>query len=279
MRILLLVCLSITAQAATVMRIACGGSGGAGWQPDAYFTGGARWTNDPPAGLVTPYLNLRYATSFSYSIPLPAGQYSVTLKFIEPNKTGPGQRLFGVSINGGQVTSGLDLFAAAGALKPYDLSFPATSAGYLKIDITATLGNAVLSGIQVDSVDQPPSGTVNYGCAGGLGDGIAPFPTNGVFTSETKYRYSQNTCFNDTGGQLRVLQIRCFSDNAEGNSTLDVMNGAGVSLLASPIVCGPKWVIGTQSSVTTLDAEDWIQFLFIPDGATTQTTWVVTMKR
>jgi hypothetical protein len=143
------------------------------WQADQYFTGGGRWTaaNQPSmASLPVPYNTLRYSnpagSPFSYSIPVKPGSYTVTVKFVEPNKTAIGQRVFNLAIsipvNGATVNQlGLDLFAAApGALVPYDLSFPiivAPGMSGIQISLTAVTGNAVLSGIQVDDDTVTPS--------------------------------------------------------------------------------------------------------------------------
>ena len=171
------VLLALNAHAAVLMRIQCGGPGGTDaqgnvWHADEYFTGGARWdaTNQASmAGMPLPYSTLRYSaypagSPVSYTIPMGPGSYTVTLKFLEPNKTAVGQRAFNVAIsipiNGATVNQqGLDLFAVApGALQPYDLSFPITvSPGMsaIQIVLTASLANAVISGIEVDSVDTP----------------------------------------------------------------------------------------------------------------------------
>jgi hypothetical protein len=181
---------------ATVLRIACGGPGGtdpAGnvWAPDAGYTGGAAWTAANQAALASqpvPYRTLRYSSPpgapFGYLLTLPptsTGQYVVTLKFTEPNKTGPGLRIFSVSLNGAPAISNLDLFAAApGALVPLDRSFPlTTTTGLLQISLTASVGNAVLSGIQVDTVDAVvPDGAVTF--VKGLESAPPPCPATGL---------------------------------------------------------------------------------------------------
>jgi hypothetical protein len=162
----LLLLLAGASSGATVVRLACGGPGGVDssgntWAPDSGFSGGASWVNTPPAGLVPPYLNLRYSggtVPFSYTFTLPAGAYVLTLKFIEPNKAAAGLRVFSVTANGAAVVSGLDVFAKAGGpLKPYDVSAPVTVDGVtLKLTFTATVGNAVIAGIQIDTVPPPP---------------------------------------------------------------------------------------------------------------------------
>jgi len=165
--IILLLALLGTARAATVLRIQCGGTGGTdaagnAWAADASYTGGARWDAASQVAMAAqpvPYRSLRYGAAFSYTLPLAAGAYSITLKFLEPNKTGGGQRVFTVSVNSSQAIAGLDLYSVAGGLKPYDRTFAATSNGQIRLDFSATAGNAVLSAIQVDSIPEvvPPS--------------------------------------------------------------------------------------------------------------------------
>ena len=187
MRLALALCLCLSCPAATVIRQACGGPGGqdsAGnvWTPDASYAGGAAWTqiNQPAlAGLPIPYRTLRYSSPpgapISYTLALIPGSYTVVLKFIEPNATAAGARVFTAAVASGTqpavgsagqiVTSSvsgaalpnLDLFAVAGTLGPYDVTIPITvTTGGLVVILTPTHGNAVLSGIQVDEVPEIP---------------------------------------------------------------------------------------------------------------------------
>jgi Malectin domain len=121
---------------------------------DQYYVGGASYTN---ADLTT----LRYAPAFSYSIPLTNGLYKLTLHFDEPNKTAARQRLFTVSANG-QTTEPLDVFAlAGGALRSYSRDMLVlVGAGTLKIQLTATLGNAILSGVEINPAALSMNGLV-----------------------------------------------------------------------------------------------------------------------
>lgn len=178
-------CLLTACQGATLLRIASGGLGGIDskgniWSPDASFNSGAAWVNCgtsttpvcPPGLDRPPYLNLRYQTSFSYTLQFPPGLYQVTLAFIEPNKTGPGQRVFSVSLNGATALSQFDIYQATGAaLIPTVRSFPVVAtSGAIQIQFTATVGNAVVSGIQVDDL-------VMIGPTGAQGPSGAPGPS------------------------------------------------------------------------------------------------------
>lgn len=173
--ILFTLAFSLGCHAATLMRIACASPGGtdlAGnvWQADAYYSAtSARWDATSQAALAAldlPYRALRYSaptgSAFSYAIPLPsvAADYTLTLYFQEPNKAARGLRVFDVLVNGAVVKSGLDLYAETGAaLKPYALAVPLSAiAGALAVKLVPVAGmNAVLSGIQLDSVEKPPA--------------------------------------------------------------------------------------------------------------------------
>ena len=68
--------------------------------------------------------------NFTYAIPVPNGNYNVTLKFAEPAFTSAGQRMFNVLINGSPVLNNFDIIAQAGG--PFiavDRSFPVTVTG------------------------------------------------------------------------------------------------------------------------------------------------------
>ncbi len=158
--------LCASAHSATIYRIACGSQGGTdaagnAWQSDAMYAGGARWTSANQPALATqpiPYQAERYGASFSYSLPTATGDYTITLGFLEVRTDASvppiaiGQRVFSVSINGAVVQPALDIFAAAGSLVPYSLTFHITTTGPIVIALASIVGNAVLSSIQVDSV-------------------------------------------------------------------------------------------------------------------------------
>ncbi len=168
MRIIVLILLAVAAHATTLVQMACGGPGGAGWTADTKQGGGAYWTaaNQPAmASQPIPYQTLCYSsgtTAFSRTFTLPAGNYTVTLKWLEPNKTAAGQRIFSASINGAPVAIGLDLFAASGgALKPYDRTFPISApGGFIVITLTGQTGNALLSAIQIDTAASDTSAPI-----------------------------------------------------------------------------------------------------------------------
>jgi hypothetical protein len=131
------------------IRIACGQTSavmdadGNTWSPDVDFQGGqpALSPGQPVTGTSTPalYDGQRYgisASTFSYSIPVAPGAYTVVLKFTEGFVTAPGARLFNVSINGQLVLANFDIFAEGGDKDwvAVDRSFPVTATGPIAIE-------------------------------------------------------------------------------------------------------------------------------------------------
>jgi len=157
-KVALLLFLGTSLSAATLFRVACGGQGGSDlsgvvWNPDQHFTGGSSWSNSNL--LDNPYKNLRFSTSFSYTFAAPVGNYEVTFKFLEPNKTSISQRIFNVTANGQPLLTNVDVFKLAGAPNmPVSLKVGfGTSQPGIKFVFTGVVGNAIISGIQLDSVD------------------------------------------------------------------------------------------------------------------------------
>lgn len=172
--ILLVLALLPAAHSATLLRIACGSSTGGmdaqghAWQADAFYAGGTAYTTTALAALDLPYRTLRYgASAFTYAIPAANGDYILKLSFIE-NRTASssppvkvGQRKFSVSVAGSPVVqvvaSNLDLYATVGSMAPYVISVPVSVfGGKVFITVAPDVGNALISGIQLDSVDAPP---------------------------------------------------------------------------------------------------------------------------
>jgi alpha-L-arabinofuranosidase len=66
------------------------------------------------------YQTIRYGSE-GYRLDVPKGLYCVTLKFNEPFYNKPGQRRFGITLQGRTLTNGLDLIAVAGKNRALDL--------------------------------------------------------------------------------------------------------------------------------------------------------------
>jgi hypothetical protein len=114
-------------------------------------------TSDP-----TVYQSQRYG-NFSYNIPLANGAYSVTLKFAETYWSGPGARIFNVSMQNTQVISNLDVYSKVGQNTAYDVTIPVSvTNGVLNIQFSSVKDNAMVSAIVVSN-GQAPVDAINAG--------------------------------------------------------------------------------------------------------------------
>jgi hypothetical protein len=109
------------------MRINAGGaaytsaSTGWTWSADSYFKGGTTATStNAVSGTTDPAMyddqrvGVSTSTTWSYTISLPAGLYTVKLHFAELWKTAAGQRVFTVGGTTGISLTNFDIYAAAG---------------------------------------------------------------------------------------------------------------------------------------------------------------------
>ncbi len=137
-------------------RINCGGPVAGSFSADQFFTGGTPQTSPVPLPAGTPayFQSNRYGV-FKYQIPVPDGQYHVILHFLENSSviTGAGQRVFNVAINGAQVLSNFDIYAAAGFNASVDRTFStsASGGGGILLQFSTVVRNALISAIEVVS--------------------------------------------------------------------------------------------------------------------------------
>ena len=99
-----------------------------------------------------PSVTVNAHASFGYSIPLADGNYNVTLDFAETYVTAAGQRIFSVSINGTQVLTNFDIYAAAGGMNiAVQRTFPVTvTNGTLSVNfIPGAVENPKINGMEV----------------------------------------------------------------------------------------------------------------------------------
>ena len=151
-----------TAASGGGIQIACGNSAVAPFVADTDFSGGAvssgttttintsKVTNPAPMSV---WQHGRKSTC-TYTIPgLTVGAtYTVRLDFCEYAATGTGQRTFNVSINGTQVLTNFDIFAAAGGefiANQQTFTTTANSSGQVVIVFTTVLNNVLVAGIEV----------------------------------------------------------------------------------------------------------------------------------
>jgi Malectin domain/Fibronectin type III domain len=158
-----------------VICINAGGPAVSPFAADEDFTGGetidhantintANVTNPAPAAV---YQDARVTTaagsgSYTYTIGgLTAGtNYLVRLHFCETFWTAAGKREFNVSINGSQVLTDFDIFAAAGGQNIANIqqfTEAANASGQLVLVFTSVVDKALISGIEVDLGSAPRS--------------------------------------------------------------------------------------------------------------------------
>ncbi len=221
-----------TAQAQTpVVQINAGGGAVSPFAADTYFDTGSSYsstaaintsgvTNPAPAAV---YQSVRWNSAFTYTIPgLTVGNsYLVRLHFVELTWTAAGQRLFNVAINGTNVLSNFDIYAAVGQNHALVREFKATanSSGQIVIAFTqGTADNPSVAGIEVDvpaSTTRSPYGGSNWPVSNGStiqaenydlgGEGVAYHDTDAA-NNGGQYRtdgVDVETCA-DTGGGYDV---------------------------------------------------------------------------
>jgi hypothetical protein len=154
---------SATTQAcvSSVFQINAGGPAVAPFTADKDFTGGGTISHAntiDSSGVSNPAPMAVYQTarigSFKYTIPgFTAGStHTVRLHFAETYFSTAGSRTFNVSINGTQVMSAFDIFAAAGAKNKaiiQQFTVNANSSGQYIIQFTSVVNQSLLSGIEV----------------------------------------------------------------------------------------------------------------------------------
>ncbi|UIJ45326.1 beta galactosidase jelly roll domain-containing protein [Sphingomonas cannabina] len=134
-------------------------SGGTGFtlnpfRRELYASGTGKPANPPKivTGTATPelYASWRGGQRFGYALPLPDGDYRVTLHLFDPVETAAGKRVFTVTASGGERRR-IDPVALAGAgLKAVTVELPATAKdGRLTLDFAADRGEALVSAIDV----------------------------------------------------------------------------------------------------------------------------------
>ena len=105
-----------------------------------------------------PSVTVNAHASFGYSIPLADGNYNVTLDFAETYVTAAGQRIFSVSINGTQVLTNFDIYAAAGGMNiAVQRTFPVTvTNGTLSVNfIPGAVENPKINGMEARFMSCP----------------------------------------------------------------------------------------------------------------------------
>jgi len=173
------------------------------------------------------YRSERYGqgkTSFSYNIPVSNGSYNVNLDFAESYVTGPGQRIFNVSINGTQVLNNFDIYAAAGGMNiPVVKTFNvAVTNGTLNINfLSGSVENPKVNGIEVLPVSVSSSVRINAGATTSYTD------NNGNAWLADQLVTGRN--------DLRQLQYHCWQHSRTASVSLRALRpGENLLLLQYP---------------------------------------------
>jgi hypothetical protein len=158
-----------------VNAVNAGGPAVGSFAADVDFNGGTTSTSTAAvdtSGVTNPapmavYQSRRFG-NFTYTLPgFTAGSaHTVRLHFSENFWTAVGQRVFNVSINGTQVLTNFDIFAAAGAqnkavIKEFVMN--ADSSGQYVIQFTSVTNNSSLSGIEIASASTSGPVDINSG--------------------------------------------------------------------------------------------------------------------
>ncbi|HTD21377.1 MAG TPA: malectin domain-containing carbohydrate-binding protein [Terriglobales bacterium] len=152
---------SATPASGPVIAINAGGPAVSPFAADMDFVGGTTINHANTinlTGVTNPAPMQVYQTArignFTYTIPggTAGSSHTVRLHFAETFWTAAGKRRFNVSINGTQVLTNFDIFAAAGAMNKATIqqfTVNANAAGQYVIQFTAVTDKSLLSGIEV----------------------------------------------------------------------------------------------------------------------------------
>lgn len=159
-------CSSVSPAPVTIFAVDCGdevhgsytAADGTVYEADKYFSGGFSFftdTYDSISGTEdnTLYWSQRWGDS-QYTIPVPYGHYIVTLHFAEIVENEAGVRIFDVLLEGTEIITGLDIFAAAG----HDAAYVIVSEvffindGELNIQFVSNTGHATVGAIKVEAI-------------------------------------------------------------------------------------------------------------------------------
>jgi len=154
---------STPAASPTTVQINSGGPAVSPFIADVDFNGGSTINHANTidlSGVTNPAPMAVYQTArtgnFTYTIPgfNPSSSQTVRLHFAETFFSSAGSRTFNVSINGTQVLTNFDIFAAAGAENKAvieQFTETANSSGQYVIQFTSVVNNSLVSGIEVTS--------------------------------------------------------------------------------------------------------------------------------
>jgi hypothetical protein len=206
-------------------------SSGIAYQADTDYSGGSTYsttaaitgTFDQPL-----YQSQRYG-DLTYNIPLPNGNYNVTLKFAELYFNSAGQRKFDVSMEGQQVIANLDVYSAAGGENAaYDVTTPVNvtngvngADGVLTIAFTPVINYPIVNAIEITQGPTLPPPTTFFVNSGG-----APFTDTSGNVYQADVDYSGGSTYSTTaaitGTPDQILNQPLYQSQRYGNFSYSV---------------------------------------------------------
>jgi hypothetical protein len=175
--------------------------------------------------------------TLQYSIPVPNGTYAVTLKFADIFSTGPGQKSFDVSVNGGLVAKALDTYALVGPDTAYDITCAANvTNGILDLKfIQGAAGNPSIHAILVKTRanNAPVAAAMQVSAAPNTGTAIAlqGSDANGDYLLYTIL--SQPAHGTLSGSGKNVIYTPAANYTGADSFTYNVSDGASASAAAT----------------------------------------------
>jgi len=251
------------AQATSVISVNTGGGAAGNFAADGYYSGGSTDTQTGTintSGVTNPappavYLSERWG-NFTYTLPglTPSGYYTVRLHFAEvyygpgmPGGGGTGTRQFNVAVNGTQVLSNFDIFAAAGGADIAVVkAYPATADVNGNITVAFTQGaadNAKVSGIEVFAA-VPAAPTALTATAGNASVALSWSAPGGAVTGYNIYR-STTSGTGYTKVNTSAVMAASYTDTGVTNGTtyyyvVTAVNSAGESAYSASAIATPS---------------------------------------
>ncbi len=172
------------------------------------------------------YQRERYSTSaggFYYEFDCPAGVYETTLLEAETYWNGPGKRVFNAFIQGRQVLTNFDIYAAAGGMnKPITLVFTnSVTNSQLQVLFKPVVDNARISGLQVRKISDAFSDT----------DGIPDWWRLARFGHALGLASDQSRASDDADGDgmINLNEFLAGTDPLNPNSVFKIISAAMTS--------------------------------------------------
>lgn len=261
--------------------INCGGNSsvtvGSGliYEADAEYSGGSpdNITHSISAGSPALYQAQRVGQTFTYTLPMNNGSYTLDLRFAEIEYSGSGQGVFSVAANGTTVLANEDIYAdAGGEYIGVEHEYPVTvTDGTLTVTFTASTGNAAVAAISVLNPEAPAPPTHLTATAGNAQVSLA-WTGNASATSYNIYRststgtwiylsgvtgtsYTDTAVTNGTTYYYQVTSVNSYGESTTSNeASATPLASITFSLSASPSSLTIQQGTNGSSTVTVTPA-------------------------